>query len=39
MLLKIKPKFLDKNCNINIHLEYEEIEGKKFDKNYKIELK
>ena len=38
MLLKIKPKSLDKNCKIIIHLEYEEIEGKKFEKKYEIEF-
>ena len=38
MLLKIKPKSLDKNCKIIIHIEYEEIEGKKFEKKYEIEF-
>ena len=38
ILLKIKPKSLDKNCKVVLHLGYEEIEGNKFDKNYEIEF-
>ena len=38
MLLKIKPRSLDKNCKINIKLEYTEIEGNKFEKNFDIEF-
>lgn len=38
ILLKIKPKNLDKNCKVKIHLEYEEIEGNKFNKDYEIEF-
>ena len=38
ILLKIKPKFLDKNCKVVLNLKYEEIEGNKFDKNYEIEF-
>ena len=36
MLLKINPKSLDKNCKITISMEYTEIEGTKFDKNFEI---
>ena len=38
MLLKINPKSLDKNCKININLEYTEIEGNKFEKKFEIEF-
>ena len=38
ILLKLKPKTLDKNCKVIIRLSYEEIEGKKFDRNYEIEF-
>ena len=38
ILLKIKPKFLDKNCKVVLNLKYEELEGNKFDRNYKIEF-
>ena len=36
MLLKINPKSFDKNCIININMEYNEIEGNKFEKNFEI---
>ena len=36
MLLKIKPRNLDKNCKVIINLNYTEIEGNKFDKNFEI---
>lgn len=36
MLLKINPKSLEKNCVININIEYIEIEGNKFEKNFEI---
>ena len=36
ILLKIKPKSLDKNCKVTLNLSYEEIEGNKFDRNYEI---
>jgi hypothetical protein len=36
--LKIKPKFLDKNCKVVLNLKYEELEGNKFDRNYEIEF-
>ena len=38
ILLKIKPKFLDKNCKVVLNLKYEELEGNKFDRNYEIEF-
>ena len=38
ILLKIKPKSLDKNCKINIKLSYEEIEGIKYENNYLIDF-
>ena len=38
ILLKLKPKTLDKNCKVIIRLSYEEIEGKKFDRNFEIEF-
>ena len=38
ILLKIKPKSLDKNCRINIKLSYEELEGSKYENNYLIEF-
>ena len=38
MLFKIKPRNLDKNCKINIILNYTEIEGNKFNKNFEIEF-
>ena len=38
ILLKIKPKSLDKNCKINIKLSYEEIEGNQFENNYEIDF-
>ena len=38
ILLKIKPKSLEKNCKVNINLSYEEIEGNKFNNNYEIEF-
>ena len=38
ILLKLKPKTLDKNCKVIIRLTYEEIEGKKFDRNFEIEF-
>ena len=38
ILLKIKPKFLDKNCKVVLNLKYEEIEGTKFDRNYEVEF-
>ena len=36
MLLKINPKSLNKNCMINIHMEYTEIEGYIFVKDFPI---
>ena len=36
MLLKINPKSLNKNCLINIHMEYTEIEGYIFVKDFPI---
>ena len=36
MLLKIQPKSLEKDCVVNINLEYIEIEGNKFEKNFEI---
>ena len=36
MLLKINPKSLNKNCMINIHMEYTEIEGYIFEKDFPI---
>ncbi len=36
ILLKINPKSLDKNCLINIHMEYTEIEGDKFVKDFPV---
>ena len=38
ILLKIKPKFLDKNCKVTLNLSYEEIEGNKVNRNYEIEF-
>ena len=38
ILLKIKPKDLNKKCKVVLNLSYEEIEGNKFDKNYEIEF-
>ena len=38
ILLKIKPKSLEKNCKVNINLSYEEIEGNQFNNNYEIEF-
>ena len=38
IFLKIKPKFLDKNCKVILNLKYEEIKGNKFDRNYEIEF-
>lgn len=37
ILLKIKPKSLEKNCKIELNLEYTEIEGNKFEKKFEIE--
>jgi hypothetical protein len=36
MLLKINPKSLNKDCMINIHMEYTEIEGYIFVKDFPI---
>ena len=36
MLLIINPKNLEKDCVINIKMEYVEIEGNKFEKDFKI---
>jgi hypothetical protein len=36
MLLIINPKNLEKDCVINIKIEYVEIEGNKFEKDFKI---
>ena len=36
ILLKINPKSFEQNCNININLDYIEIEGKKVGQNYEI---
>ena len=36
ILLKIMPRSLDKNCKINIGLEYTEIEGNQFKKDFEI---
>ena len=36
MLLKINQKSLNKNCMINIHMEYTEIEGYIFVKDFPI---
>ena len=36
ILLKIKPKSLDKNCKINLKLSYNELEGNHFEMNYII---
>ena len=38
ILLKIKPKSLEKNCKININLKYDELEGNKFETNYEIDF-
>ena len=38
ILLKITPKSFEKNCKININLDYTEIEGKKAGQNYEIEF-
>ena len=38
ILLKINPKSLEKNCKIELNLEYVEIEGNKFEKKYEIEF-
>ena len=38
ILLKIKPKDLNKKCKVVLNLSYEEIEGNKFDKNMKSNL-
>ena len=36
ILLKIKPKSLEKDCKITINLKYDELEGNHFEKNYEI---
>jgi hypothetical protein len=38
ILLKIKPKSLDKNCKINLKLSYNELEGNHFEMNYIIDF-
>ena len=38
ILLKMKPKSLEKNCKIELNLEYTEIEGNKFEKKFEIEF-
>ena len=38
ILLKIKPKSLDRNCKVSLNLSYEEIEGNNFNRNYEIEF-
>ena len=38
IILKINPNSFDKNCKININLDYTEIEGKKVGQNYEIEF-
>ena len=36
ILLKIKPKSLEKDCKITINLKYDELEGNHFENNYEI---
>ena len=38
ILLKIKPKSLDKNCKINLKLSYNELEGNHLEMNYIIDF-